>query len=425
MFFLAQKSELKGAVDIPGSKSHTIRGVFFASLAGGQSTLERPLDSLDTRAAVDVCRAFGADIATGGDEWSVRGFGGRPDVPGDVVDVKNSGTTLNIALSVAALADGHTIFTGDEQIRRRPSGPLIRALSELGAEAFSTRGNDCPPIVVGGRLAGGVCGVCGTSSQYVTSLLVSTPLADGDTEINVTELNEQPYVRMTIDWLERLGIRCEHDESLSHFKLPGGQTYGGFARQIPADFSSATFFLCAAAVAGGPVSLRGLDMSDTQGDKAVVDMLRAMGAEIEERGGELVARGGALKGTELDLNATPDALPALAVTACFAEGETRLVNVPQARIKETDRIRVMRQELGRMGGRVTELDDGLVIEGGPLRAAEVNGHGDHRVVMALAVAAMGAAGTTRIATAESAAVTFPNFIELMQGLGANIEAAED
>ena len=425
MFILAQESELKGAVDIPGSKSHTIRGVFLASLADGQSTLKKPLDSLDTRAAADVCRAFGAEISAEEDAWFVRGFGGRPDVPGDVIDVKNSGTTLNVALSVAALADGHTIFTGDEQIRRRPSGTLIRALSELGAEAFSTRGDDCPPIVIGGRLAGDVCAVCGTSSQYVTSLLVSTPLADGSTEIDVTELNEQPYVRMTIDWLERLGIRCEHDESLSHFEVPGGQTYGAFSRQIPADFSSATFFLCAAAVAGGPVSLRGLDMTDTQGDKGVVEMLRAMGAEIEERGGELVARGGALKGTELDLNATPDALPALAVAACFAEGETRLVNVPQARIKETDRITVMRQELGRMGGRVTELDDGLVIEGGPLRGAEVSGRGDHRVVMALAVAAMGAAGTTRIATAESAAVTFPNFIDLMQSLGANIETSDD
>jgi 3-phosphoshikimate 1-carboxyvinyltransferase len=145
---------------------------------------------------------------------------------------------------------------------------------------------------------------------------------------------------------------------------------------------------------------------------------------IEEQDGDLIACGGGLKGAELDLNATPDALPALAVTACFAEGETRLVNVPQARIKETDRITVMRQELARMGGRVTELDDGLVIEGAPLRGADVDGHADHRVVMALAVAAMGAAGTTRIATAEAAAVTFPNFVELMQSLGAAIEIAD-
>jgi len=154
-------------------------------------------------------------------------------------------------------------------------------------------------------------------------------------------------------------------------------------------------------------------------------MLRSMGAQIEEQDDGLVASGGALKGAELDLNATPDALPALAVTACFAEGETRLVNVPQARIKETDRITVMREELTRMGGRLTELEDGLIIEGRPLTGAEVSGRGDHRIVMALAVAGMAADGTTRIGTAESAAVTFPNFVELMQGLGGNLETADE
>ena len=420
MFILGQKSKLKGAVDIPGSKSHTIRGVFFASLAEGISVLEKPLDSLDTRAAVAACAAFGAEIETG-DTWAIRGVAGRPHVPDDVVNVMNSGTTLNVALSVAALADGHTVLTGDEQVRRRPAGPLLEALVSLGAEAFSTRGNGCPPIVVGGTLEGGRCRLRATSSQYLTSLLISTPLARKAAEIEVTELNEQPYVMMTLDWLDRMGIRYERSESLNRFVIPGGQEYQAFRRRIPADFSSATFFLCAGAITGGPVVLRGLDMADTQGDKAVVDMLRAMGATIEERNGELVASGGELHGAELDLNATPDALPALAVTACFADGETRLVNVPQARIKETDRITVMREELARMGARISELPDGLVIHGGPLTGRDVNGHGDHRVVMALALAGLGASGTTRVSTAEAAGVTFPNFIELMQGLGGALE----
>jgi len=424
MFLLAQKSRLSGAVGVPGSKSHTIRGVFLASLAAGDSTLTRPLDSLDTRAAVETCRAFGADIDTN-DTWTVSGLAGKPSVPADVVNVANSGTTLNLALSVAALADGHTIFTGDKQIRRRPSGPLLDALSALGAEAFSTRGNDCPPIVIGGTLDGGDCSVRAVSSQYLTSLLISCPLAERDTRIRVTELNESPYVLMTLAWLDRLGIECEHDERLTDFSIPGGQRIAPFNRAIPADFSSATFFLCAAAIAGGPVTLRGLDMADTQGDKAVVGMLRSMGATIDEKDGSLVASGGSLHGAELDLNATPDALPALAAIACFAEGETRLVNVPQARIKETDRITVMREELAKMGARITELEDGLVIEGAPLTGAEVNGRGDHRAVMALALAGMGAGGTTRIATAESAAVTFPNFVEIMQSIGGNIETAED
>ncbi len=425
MLLLVEKSELSGSIDVPGSKSHTVRGVFFASLADGASILTKPLDSLDTQAAVVTCRALGAEVETDADGgWEVRGFAGQPCVPDDVVNVMNSGTTLNIALSVAALANGHTVFTGDEQIRRRPCGPLLLALSRLGAEAFSTRGNQCPPIVVGGKLLGGSTALKATSSQYLTSLLISAPLADNDTEIKVLELNERPYVLMTLDWLERLGIECGRDESLTHFNIPGGQAYHPFNRDIPADFSSATFFLCAAAITGGDVHLTGLDMTDSQGDKAVVEMLRTMGARIEECEDGLAASGGTLKGAELDLNATPDALPALAVTACFAEGETKLVNVPQARIKETDRISVMCRELGRMGANITELEDGLVIRGGPLEGTDVSGHGAHRVVMALALAGMGASGTTRVATAESAAVTFPNFVELMQTLRANIETTE-
>lgn len=423
MFILAQHSALTGSVDIPGSKSHTIRGVMFAALADGRSTLQKPLDSLDTRAALDAAHALGAQIQTG-DAWTIDGFAGHPHPPGQIIDVHNSGTTLNVALGLAALADGHSVFTGDQQIRRRPAGPLLDALTALGAEAFSTRGNGCPPIVVGGTLTGGQCELQATSSQYLTSLLISAPAALGDTHIRVTELNEAPYVHMTLDWLDRLGITCEHDPDLRRFSVPGGQTYPAFNRQIPADFSSATFFLCAAAVTGGPVTLRGLDLDDTQGDKAVVDMLRQMGARIEQQDGDLVVSADSLTGAELDLNATPDALPALAVAACFAQGETRLLNVPQARIKETDRIAVMHQELLKMGGRTTELEDGLVIQGAPLHGAEVNGHHDHRVVMALAVAAMGATGTTRIDTAQAAAVTFPNFVDLMQNLGAHIETAD-
>ena len=422
MDILVQQSEISGTVSIPGSKSHTIRGLFFGALADGTSILRQPLDSLDTRAAVSCCRSLGAEIELG-ETWAVTGTGGRPGVPPDVIDVANSGTTLNIALSTAALADGYTVFTGDDQIRRRPSQPLLDALALLGAETFSTRGNGCPPIVVGGRLRGGRCELTALSSQYLTSLLIGTPLAEADSEIEVAELHEAPYVWMTLDWLDRLGVRYER-EGLARFSIPGGQRIPAFERAIPADFSSATFFLCAAAICGGPVTLRGLDMSDTQGDKAVVQMLRQMGAQVEEAEHGLVVSAERLTGAELDLNATPDALPALAVTACFADGETRLINVPQARIKETDRIAVMRAELSKMGGRVEELDDGLVIRGAELRGADVAGHGDHRVVMALAVAGLAAAGTTRVFGAEAAAVTFPSFVELVQGIGGEMETVD-
>jgi len=191
-------------------------------------------------------------------------------------------------------------------------------------------------------------------------------------------------------------------------------------RAIPADFSSATFFLGAGALGDNDVLLRGLDMTDTQGDKAVVDYVRQMGAQVEETPEGIRLRAGDLTGCELDLNATPDALPTMAVLGCFAKGATRLVNVPQARVKETDRITVMSAELARLGARVEELEDGLVVHQSNLTGAEVQGHGDHRVVMALAVAGCAIPGTTIIHGAEAAAVTFPEFADSMVSLGASI-----
>lgn len=414
-----QKSNLAGTVAIPGSKSHTIRALVIASLAEGKSVLRRPLVSADAEAAVRVCRALGAQIELG-EDWIVTGVAGQPAVPDNVVDVGNSGTTLYVCAATAALADGFTVFTGDEQIRRRPVEPLLGALRDLGAQAFTTRGNGCAPFVVGGPMRGGKTVLDCATSQYLTALLLNAPLAQGDTEIAVPRLNERPYVQMTLDWLDGQSIKYQAD-GMDRFIIPGGQRYSGFEGQVPADWSSATFFLCAGALGTGQVRLTGLDLCDSQGDKAVVEMLRAMGARIEDEGAKgIVVSGGHLQGAELDLNATPDALPALAATACFAEGETRLVNVAQARLKETDRIAVMAEELRKMGAAVDEREDGLIIQGSKMHGAAVHGHGDHRVVMALAVAGMYAEGETVVDTAEAMAVTFPEFSVLMRGLGGDL-----
>lgn len=422
MKLLVQKSNLAGQALIPASKSHTIRAVAIAALAAGTSRIINPLVSADTLAAVDACRALGAEITTDGD-WVVKGVAGRPSVPNNVIDVRNSGTTLYIAMGIAALVNGCSVFTGDYQIRNRPAQPLIDALNDLGADLSSTRANGQPPLVVRGPIKGGVTELDGSkTSQYLTSLLMCCPLAEGDSEIRVTNLTERPYVEMTLAWIEQQGIRVER-EGFEVFRVPGGQSYKSFEKQAPGDWSSATFFLCAAAITGSELTLTGLDISDTQGDKAIVNMLRTMGAEIEVAGDEITIRPNQLKGAEFDLNATPDALPAMAVTACFAEGVTRLVNVSQARLKETDRIKVMCEELTKMGGLVRELPDGLEITGGKLLPAEVHGWDDHRVVMALSLAGMGCDGQTRIDTAEAVSVTFPNFVELMGSIGAVIEPA--
>ena len=423
MKLIVRKSRLKGSVAIPGSKSHTIRAVAIASLADGKSDIRSPLDSNDTQSAVHCYRAFGAEIDTSNPTlWKVAGIGGKIAAPAEPVDVGNSGTTLNIAMGSASLAaSGQTItLTGDEQTCSRPVDPLLNSLCDLGAKSVSIKNNGKAPVEITGRLTGGKTFIACSTSQYLSSLLLCAPLAAKDTEINVTLLNEPGYVRMTLDWLDKQGIRYENDQ-MRRFKVFGGQGYKKFLSVIPADFSSATFFLCAAAILADEVTLLGLDFLDSQPDKAVVDYLKAMGADIEVGPDSITVRASSLKGVEIDMNKTPDALPAMAVTAAFAEGTTRLVNVPQARQKETDRIKCMADELKKMAVKVEELPDGLVIHHSKPKAANVHGHGDHRIVMAMSLAGMAVDGQCEIDTAEAMSVTFPNFVELMRSIGANIE----
>jgi 3-phosphoshikimate 1-carboxyvinyltransferase len=423
MQLISRKSRLKGTVAIPASKSHTIRAVAIASLASGQSLIREPLWSGDTEAAVLCYSAFGAKIDRSNPAaWKVNGIGGRVVPPAETIDVLNSGTTLRVAMGSAALAEPGqvTSFTGDEQIQSRPVAPLMKCLEELGARCVSVKNNGKAPVKVWGRLKGGRTAIEAFTSQYLSSLLLCMPLAPGDSDIDVTLLNEPGYVQMTLDWLNKQGIKYEHD-GLRRFHIRGNQSYKPYDLPVPADFSSATFFLCAAAMFGDGVTLKGLDFTDSQPDKKVVDYLRAMGADITTVSDSITVKAALLKGVTLDMNETPDALPAMAVTATYAEGTTRLVNVPQARSKETDRIKCMAEELTKMGGKVEELPDGLVVHHSKLKAAHLDGRADHRIVMALSLAAMGLGKPCTIETAEAIKVTFPEFVTLMQSLGADME----
>jgi len=422
----AKKSRLSGKVRMPASKSHTIRAVAIASLAVGESRIYHPLSSGDTQAAVNCYRALGAGIDTSEpDIWKITGTDGVVHTPNRTIDVGNSGTTLRIAMGSAALAPAgqSTTFTGDEQIRSRPLGELMRALGKLGAKCRSLSGNEMAPVQVTGRLKGGKTTIKATTSQYLSSLLLCTPLGSQDTNIDVTLLNEPGYVQMTLDWLDKQGIKYENRQMRS-FKIKGNQSYTGFETAIPADFSSATFFLCAAALVADEVTLSGLDFSDSQPDKIVVDYLRQMGANIKIGPSSITVKAVPLKGAEIDMNKTPDALPAMAVVAAFAEGTTKLSNVAQARAKETDRIKCMAQELRKMGISVEQLPDGLIIKGGLASPAQLHGRHDHRIVMALSLAGLAIDGQSTIDTAEAMNVTFPNYVKLMKSIGANMKLSD-
>jgi 3-phosphoshikimate 1-carboxyvinyltransferase len=432
MKFTVKSSKLNGNVFVPGSKSHTIRAVLIASLASGRSVLEKPLSSSDTEAAVNVYQAMGVKFdRSNPDCWIVDGIGSKLSevtIPaGTVLDTLNSGTTMRVALGTCALLPSGVdlIMTGDEQIQRRPVGPLVDALHTLGADMKSKLGNGCPPIVVRGGLVGGEVTIECKTSQYLTSLLLCCPLAEKDTTIHIPLLHEKPYVQMTMDWLTRQGIKFNCSDDMSEFFIPGRQQFKPFNGPIPADWSTAGFFLVAGCLSGNRITLDGLDVNDAQGDKDVMEYLRRMGADIVKHdNGSITVCAERLVGVDIDMNATPDALPIMAVAGCFAEGTTRLLNVPQARIKETDRIAVMCEELKKMGAEIEELEDGLVIHNSVLKAAKVKGHHDHRVVMSLAIAgmALNGDGETEIDSAEAAAVTVPQFAEIMKELGGQLVA---
>ncbi len=417
MKLVSLKSDLKGDILIPASKSHTIRAVAIASLASGTSVLRNPLKSVDALSSVYAGRSLGANIQVD-DNFVIKGNGGNIPPVTETIDVGNSGTTLRIFTALASLSKFPVTFDGDSSIRSRPMTSLIHALEGLGVKIDAT--NQKCPVTVKGPLKGGKTRVDGISSQFLTALLFASPLAKNNTEIEVFNLHEKPYVDITLDWLKSQNI-VFMQEGYDRFMIRGNQHYKAFDRQIPADFSSATFALCAAAITGNEIEIRGLDFSDHQGDKEVFTYFEKMGIRVVRKDSSVLVKGGTMKGMDIDMNNTPDALPAMAVAGCFAEGTTRLLNVAQARLKECDRIKAICTELTKMGANITELDDGLVIEKSDLKGCTVHGYDDHRMVMALAVAGMASNGETIIDTAESIKITYPTFVDDMQKLGAQIK----
>lgn len=424
-----------GEVIIPASKSHTIRALLIAVLADGESVIANPLDSKDAVSCIHAVRAFGAEVEELPDgalgyarALKVRGVGHKTsgilaEPPADVLDVGNSGTTLYLAAGIAALSPGITVFTGDEQIRARPIRPLLNAINDLGGDARTTRNADAAPFIVSGPLTGGTAEIACPTSQYLSSLLLAAPLMPPGSraDIRISLLHERPYAEMTQSWLEEQGIEFENRD-WQEIRIPGGQRYRPFEKAVPGDFSSATFFACAAAITGSTLLLKGLDMNDSQGDKAVFSVLREMGCSVDVTDDGILISGPdpekeeRLQGGDFDINAIPDALPALAVTAAFARGTTRFTNVPQARLKETDRIDCMDRELKKMGITCSQQEDGLTIEGGRPRGAQVDGHHDHRIVMACAIAGLASDGDMHISTAEAASVTFPGFFTILENV---------
>ena len=422
------RSTVSGTAYAPPSKSYTHRAIFAGAAAEG-AIIRRPLLSADTRASIRAVEAFGASVTETDDTLEITGFEGEPVTPADVIDCANSGTTMRLALGTAGLVVGMTVLTGDSSLRSRPQGPMLDAIEQLGGRARSTRDNDQAPIVVEGWPGGGSVEIPGdVSSQFITSLLMAGAMTHEGVQIALeTTLKSSPYVDITIELLDEFGIDVNRTDE--GFAVPGEQFYEPTAGEytIPGDFSSASYLLAAGAIAGDEVQVRGV-YPGPQGDSAIVTILEEMGADIEwhREDGVILVGASELSGTEVDVGDTPDLLPTIAVLGAAASGTTTITNCEHVRYKETDRVAAMAESLEAMGASVTEETDTLTIHGdaSELTGTRLEGRGDHRIVMSLAIAGLVAEGETTITDAEDVAVSFPEFFDVLYDLGATVSREE-
>ncbi|EJN61526.1 3-phosphoshikimate 1-carboxyvinyltransferase [Halogranum rubrum] len=423
------QSRVHGRARAPPSKSYTHRAILAAGYSAG-ALVYNPLNSADTQATMRAVEAFGGDVDrdTDKDVLDVTGFDGRPGVPANVIDCANSGTTMRLVTACAGLADGISILTGDSSLRSRPQGPLLDALDALGGRAESTRGNGQAPLAIKGPISGGAVSIPGdVSSQYITALLMAGAVTEEGIDVNLeTELKSAPYVDITLEVLDAFGVEAEQTDD--GFSVPGGQSYEPTDGEyhVPGDFSSMSYLLAAGAVAadeGKELVVAGAQPS-AQGDSAIVDVLERMGADIDwnREDGYITVQKSDLSGVEVDVGDTPDLLPTIATLGAVASGDTHIVNCEHVRYKETDRVSAMAEELTEMGATVTEEQDVLTVHGdeSSLEGAAVDGRGDHRIVMSLAVAGLVADGTTTIAGGDHVDVSFPDFFDVLYDLGADV-----
>ncbi|MBW1701697.1 MAG: 3-phosphoshikimate 1-carboxyvinyltransferase [Deltaproteobacteria bacterium] len=415
------KSRLNTTVRIPGSKSITHRAIIAASLAKGESLLQDFLECEDTLYTANALQELGVNMSYDGKNIRVAGTGGkfRPALIRKRLYLGNSGTSFRLLLSVVALGRGEFILTGTQRMLTRPIGPLVTALKQLGVEVSCVENNDCPPVLLkADGIRGGVVSIPGDkSSQFVSSLLLSGPYAENDVEIKLAgELVSRPYVDITINVMALFGVEVDR-EGYECFRIPSGQAYQPGEFTIQGDASSASYFWAAAAVTGGTVATENIHPYATrQGDIRFLETLERMGCFIEKKSDRVVVHGGTLSGIDVEMSDMPDMVPTLAAIGLFARGKTTIRNVSHLRYKESDRLRALALEWNRLGGRVEETGDGLIIHGGrPLSGTLIDPHDDHRLAMSLAVVGLRVPGI-RIREEGCVNKSFSRFWELWDRL---------
>ena len=416
-----KKSRISGKLTCPPNKSYTHRALLIASLAQGESIIKNVLRASDTNASIEACKSFGAQIQENEKSVTIKGI--KEFKPEDtIIDAANSGTTIRIATAIASLSNAKTVLSGDESLQQRPMKPLLDALESLGAKCSSTDGK--PPVTVTGKVNGGEVTVTGdVSSQFITALLIIAPRIENGLTLNIEgDLVSKPYLDETITTMKKFRVKVEDVTPYKKYII-SPQKYKPTTLTIPSDFSSLALLLSASVLLGDELEIE-MTLGDLpQGDEKIIDILEILGVEVTMSENSISVKSPErLEGGKFDLHDTPDLLPPLAILSLKTSKPIELFNVKHARYKETDRIAVLARELKKLGIKVKEKEDGLILDAPdkPL-GANLNSENDHRLFMAFCIAGM-YIGDCVVSNPESVKISYPNFISDMNQVGGKIKS---
>ncbi|NMF47089.1 3-phosphoshikimate 1-carboxyvinyltransferase [Pseudoalteromonas arctica] len=411
-------SRVNGTVTLPGSKSLSNRILLLAALASGTTVVENLLDSDDIRHMLGALKLLGVNVTLNEERTvaTVEGVGGVFKTPSEPLFLGNAGTAYRPLTAVLAAVSGEYELIGEPRMEERPIGHLVDALQTLGGDVTYTKHKDYPPLkIVGGQINGGEVEIDGSiSSQFLTALLMAAPLFNGDTNITIKgTLVSKPYIDITLGVMARFGIDVEHSDYVT-FNVKGGQQYQSVGRiMVEGDASSASYFVAAAAIAGGEIEIKGVGAKSVQGDIGFAKVMEQVGAKIDWYDERLVVRKGELNGVDIDANAIPDAAMTLATVALFAKGKTAIRNIYNWRVKETDRLYAMATELRKVGAEVVEGEDFIEITPPEhFNDVAIDTYDDHRIAMCFAMVAVGGKPIT-INDPKCTYKTFPTFFNVL------------
>ena len=414
-------SQVNGSVTLPGSKSLSNRILLLAALAKGTTVVENLLDSDDIRHMLGALKQLGVQVSLNDDKTvaTVQGVGGQLVTPSEPLFLGNAGTAYRPLTAVLAAVKGDYELVGEPRMEERPIGHLVDALQALGGDVRYLKNKDYPPLkIVGGQINGGNVEIDGSiSSQFLTALLMAAPLFNGDTNITIKgTLVSKPYIDITLDVMARFGIVVTHDDYKT-FTVKGAQQYQAVERiMVEGDASSASYFVAAAAIAGGEIEIKGVGAKSVQGDIGFAKVMEQVGAKIDWYDERLVVRKGQLKGVDIDANAIPDAAMTLATVALFADGPTAIRNIYNWRVKETDRLHAMATELRKVGAEVIEGEDFIEITPPKhFNDVAIDTYDDHRIAMCFAMVAVGGKPIT-INDPKCTYKTFPTFFDVLSSV---------